>query len=448
MAANGGHGVAIAKISQATDRAEIIRRHLNHVLESATFKRSRRNQEFLRHIVEKSLSGDFDQLKERILGIEIFGRPLTYDTSADAIVRVTANDVRKRLLRYYELEGANSGVRIHLPSGSYIPEFTQVDLAMAPALPTSSPLSVVAAANSVRHAGWRRRARPAVWVLLTFVLGLWAGFAISRQGKPEIPQQIAPWSAMFQSGRQTQLIFCDASIEMLQAYLHTSISLSDYANHRLLPDLNSLRPDTKRAAGMLGGADFTVTAAPVDVGISLRISQLAQSWSHRLTARSARELQFRDFKTDANFILLGSPRSNPWTGLFQDQLDFHFVFDPSRNREVCRNSHPRAGELPVYVPTAMGGDTGEAFAIAAFIGNPEQNGNIMILAGSNAEGTEAAAKFVTDLGLLSKTLRKYGIDSTGPPHHFEALLRLTTLAGSPNRFEVIALHPLENANSQ
>jgi hypothetical protein len=231
---------------------------------------------------------------------------------------------------------------------------------------------------------------------------------------------------------------------MLQAYLHTSISLSDYANRRLLPGFNSLPADTKRAASMLGGADFTVTAAPVDLRISLRISELAQSWSHHLTARSARELLFRDFKTDTNFILLGSPRSNPWTGLFEDQLDFHFVFDRARNTEVCRNSHPKAGELSVYVPTAMGGGTGEAFAIAAFIGNPDQNSNVLMLAGSNAEGTEAAARFVTDLDLLSKTLRKYGINPTGSPRHFEALLRLTTMAGSPKRFEVIALHLLSD----
>jgi hypothetical protein len=360
---------------------------------------------------------------------------------------VTANDVRKRLLRYYELEGANSGVRIHLPSGSYIPEFTQVDLAIAPALP-GPPLSVFTAEDSIGDIGWKKRTRAAAWAIVVFLQGLWAGFAVSRRGEPKIPKQIAPWSAMFQSERQTQLIFCDASIEMTQAYLHTSISLSDYANHRLLPDLKSLSADTKRAAGMLGGADFTVTAAPVDLRIALRISQMAQSWPQSLTVRSARELQFRDFKTDANFILLGSPRSNPWTRLFEDQLDFHFVFDPARNREVCRNRHPKPGELPVYVPTAMGGDTGEAFAIAACIGNPGQNGNIMVLAGSNAEGTEAAAKFVTDLSLLSRTMRKYGIDARGQPRHFEALLRLTTLAGSPNRFEVIALHLLDDAAKQ
>jgi hypothetical protein len=447
MTAKVGHEAAIAKVTEFADRAGAIREHLDHILESRAFKGSRRSQEFLQYVVEKSLSGDFEGLKERILGIEIFGCPLTYDTSADAIVRVTANDVRKRLIRYYELEGANSEFRIRLPSGSYLPEFSQASAGFS-TLTDPSALGALTAAqtgNSAKYIDRSRRTRLAVCVVLTFALGLGAGLVIWRPRPSEVTRQIMPWSAMFQNGHQTQLIFCDASIEMLQAYLHTSISLSDYANRRLLPGFNSLPVETQRAANMLGGADFTVTAAPVDLRISLRISELAQSWSHHLTARSARELLFRDFKTDADFILLGSPRSNPWTGLFEDQLDFHFVFDPARDTEVCRNSHPKAGELPVYVPTAMGGGTGEAFAIAAFLGNPDQNGNVMILAGSNAEGTEAAAKFVTDLDLLSRTLRKYGIDPTGPPRHFEALLRLTTMAGSPNRFEVIALHSLNDA---
>jgi hypothetical protein len=65
------------------------------------------------------------------------------------------------------------------------------------------------------------------------------------------------------------------------------------------------------------------------------------------------------------------------------------------------------------------------------------------LAGSN-EGTEASARFATDLNLLSRALRKYGVNPTALPSNFEALLRITTMAGSPNRFEVIALHPLDD----
>ena len=450
MTAKVEHEAAIAKIAQFTANTEAIRRHLAHILESQSFKGSRRSQEFLRYIVEKSMSGDFDQIKERILGVEIFGRPFNYDTSADAIVRVTAGDVRKRLLRYYELEGANSEFRIDLPSGSYLPEFSQSGPQLAVVSIPAQPemVAIVRPPNSAKYIERGSWTRLGICAAVTFVLGISLGFAIRKESRLPVPKLIVPWSAILQSGLPTQLIFCDTSIEMLQEYLHNSISLSDYANRRLLSNLGSLRPDAKRAASMLGGADFTVTTAPVDLGISVTIFEMAQPYFHHLRVRSARELHFRDFKNDGNFILLGSPRSNPWTGLFQDQLDFYFAYDATRKSEVCYNRHPKAGERSVYVPTAMGGGTGEAFAIAAFIGNPDQNGNILILAGSNAEGTEASAKFATDLNLLSRTLQKYGVDPTALPSHFEALLRLTTMAGSPNRFEVIALHPLDDTVKQ
>jgi hypothetical protein len=432
------------KVENEVASSAAIASHLEEVLASHAFKGSRRSQEFLRYVVEKSLSREFEALKERVLGVEIFGRPLTYDTSADSIVRVTANDVRKRLVRYYESEGASASFRIQLPSGTYVPEIRQPQLALS-ALPIATPTDATQTAPSfITRPMWGR-------IISALVVGALLGGVIatlSVEKRSQSALRVAPWSTLFQASTQTQLIFCDASLEMLDEYLHRSVSLSDYANRKLLPDLSTLSADARRAAGLLGGADFTVTTAPVDLGISMRISELAQAYGQHLKVRSARDLHFRDFKADGNFILLGSPRSNPWTSLFQDELDFYFSFDAARNREVCRNVRPKPGELSVYVPTAQGGATGEAFAIAAFIGNSDQSGHVVILAGSNAEGTEAAARFVTDLPMLSKTLRRYGLDPARTPLHFEALLRLTTMAGSPNRFEVIALHALDGTSKQ
>ncbi len=74
--------------------------HLHGVLEGDAFKGSHRSGKFLKYVVGRAVAGDFDSLKERAIGIEVFGRPPGYDTSADAIVRVTASDVRKRLLQH------------------------------------------------------------------------------------------------------------------------------------------------------------------------------------------------------------------------------------------------------------------------------------------------------------------------------------------------------------
>lgn len=432
---------AVARVAHFTKNEDVIRKQLEVILESQVFKGSKRSQDFLRFVVEKSLQGSFDDLKERILGIELFGRPVTYDTSQDAIVRVTANDVRKRLGQYYAKVKPDEEFRIDLPSGSYIPEFSRQAakhefgaelLATEPHAPPANEL--------VRRRNWTHLPAYVVALLATACsIFLWTQKLHRTLPSPPFTQ---PWSSVFRDGHQPQLIFCDTSIQMLQDFLQTHISLSDYATRKFIPKSRMFNPDATRAASLLAGPDFTVTAAPVDLRIASKISEMAAARAYRIRLRSARELRFRDFKTDSDFILLGSPRSNPWNALFDDQLDFIFSPVPGQQREICRNVHPRPGELPEYVPTAVGGATGEAYAIAAFLQNPDQNGHVIILAGSNAEGTEAAAGFMTNLDLLAKTLRAHGIDPAAAPVHFEALLRLTTMAGSPNRFQVIALHRL------
>jgi len=72
---------------------------------------------------------------------------------------------------------------------------------------------------------------------------------------------------------------------------------------------------------------------------------------------------------------------------------------------------------------------------------------VLLLAGSNAEATEAAGKFTTNLDLLSQTLRSHGIDPNGPNRRFEVLLRVSTMAGSPNTFDVVACHALSDKKS-
>src|ERR1700689_3564384 len=95
------HAAAIARVNQAIKFAPELREHLEEIFQSAVFRGSQRSQLFLKHIVERSLGGDSESLRERMIGMDLFGRPVDYDTGEDAIVRVTASDVRRRLLQYY-----------------------------------------------------------------------------------------------------------------------------------------------------------------------------------------------------------------------------------------------------------------------------------------------------------------------------------------------------------
>ncbi|MGA2349898.1 MAG: tetratricopeptide repeat protein [Terracidiphilus sp.] len=101
----------------------LVRHHLDEITASHAFVGSKRTQDFLHLIIEHALAGDVDALRERMIGAEMFGRPVDYDTGSDSVVRVKATEVRKRLAQYYLEADKRPAVRIELPIGSYVPKF-------------------------------------------------------------------------------------------------------------------------------------------------------------------------------------------------------------------------------------------------------------------------------------------------------------------------------------
>lgn len=107
-------------------RAEVksaVRTELEMMLGAPVFAQSSRCKRFLSYIVLETLAGNSGQLKERTIGIGVFDRPTDYDTGDDSIVRVTANEVRKRLGQFYRESTSAHSIQIELPRGSYVPEF-------------------------------------------------------------------------------------------------------------------------------------------------------------------------------------------------------------------------------------------------------------------------------------------------------------------------------------
>jgi hypothetical protein len=244
---------------------------------------------------------------------------------------------------------------------------------------------------------------------------------------------------MIQPNRQIRLIFCDPEIVSVQRLLNYSITLSDYANQHYWPA--DVKPEARRVLQTISFRGASVAA--VDAEIALKMDGLILPFTKRpMQMQTARNVRLGDFKTEDSFVLFGSPRSNPWIELFQDQLDFSFEFDDVHKAEFVRNRHPGNGEAPAYIPTAAGWGTGQAYGIIALVGNPGQNGQVLLLAGSNAEATEAAGKVATNFDALSKILKSAGIDANGSVRHFEILLSVSTMAGLPNTYDVVACHPL------
>jgi hypothetical protein len=107
----------------AAQRTEVLE-ELQTILHSASFLGSRRSQQFLAYVVENSLAGHCELLKERLIGVNLFSRPAAYETGEDSVVRVTAKEVRQRLDRYHASLATPRSVQIDLPLGSYAPVFS------------------------------------------------------------------------------------------------------------------------------------------------------------------------------------------------------------------------------------------------------------------------------------------------------------------------------------
>jgi TolB-like protein/Flp pilus assembly protein TadD len=119
-------------------------RQLDRVLASATFQQVDRLKRFLQFIVSEHLEGRGDELKEYVVGVQVFGKEPSFDPRTDPIVRVQARRLRARLDRYYHSEGQQDHVIIELPKGGYAPVIRQRDVPME----TRRSLSVAVASRN------------------------------------------------------------------------------------------------------------------------------------------------------------------------------------------------------------------------------------------------------------------------------------------------------------
>jgi hypothetical protein len=144
-------GVQPAIASSDSDAQTAIELELISILNGPAFRSSPRSCAFLRFVTEASLDGREDSLKERTIGVALLKRDPDYDTGSDAVVRVRANDVRKRLSAHYQTFPAKAGFRIELPAGCYIPRFVKEPTAeaMLPKKLPSMPLAQLCAPTIV-----------------------------------------------------------------------------------------------------------------------------------------------------------------------------------------------------------------------------------------------------------------------------------------------------------
>ena len=148
---------------------------VDRILLSKGFATAGRLSRLLRYVVEKTVAGQADQLKEYVVGVEVFDRDEKYDPRLDSIVRVEAGRLRSRLDEYYNGEGAASSIRISLPRGGYVAQFEPRVAAPAPA-----PVAV------------QGRRSWAAWALTAALISGVAGMVVWLGGWSRTPPKSAP----------------------------------------------------------------------------------------------------------------------------------------------------------------------------------------------------------------------------------------------------------------
>jgi hypothetical protein len=458
-ASESGHPSAtwdIAQVARTPEGKALLKRYLNEIVEGQAFKGSPRSAQFLDYIIWQSAAGRMADLKERTIGVELFGRTPTYDTGEDAIVRVTASDVRKRLIQHYSGVGNASEFRISLPSGGYVPELVRIPKSGADELGHLAPLAenaedvpgLLAVPLAVPEhrvpLGWK------YWMVPVLgAIALAAGIALSIMSHPlhmmTAGRQVqgpnsAPWASLFDGSRRVLIIASDPNIEEIQRISHSSLSLSDYANQSYMPPgtSNLSASQINFMKEILRGNKISA----FDGSIIADLASLMTPGQNHLMVRAARNFRVKDLQTDENLVFLGSPRSNPWTSVFDPVLDFQFAFNAQTQREFIRNLHPEKSESSEYIPTAGGFDTGESYAIISVLHNPGYAGRVLILAGASGEGTEAAGNVVADPARWASVLQPCHLTQDASRQSLQILLHLETLAGSPSTVNTVACHLL------
>jgi hypothetical protein len=451
----------VSSVLLSEDDKVALSQHVYEIVNGEAFKGCERSIRFLEFIVQKAIAGEFDSLKERLIGIELFGRSPSYSTGEDAIVRVTASNVRKRLLQHYGRYGRVSRFQINLPARTYIPEITlqrsetqrlvgedrhlsghsASEIDTTGTNQTSALNGVPVAASGIRQNPQSSRVeiRRLVFystLIAILALSLWVlGTHLARtkvSSKDATSNLVLPWSLLLGSSHPMQIITSDRGLVEIEQLAKKRITVSQYADHVYIPDHLSSEVFRLCHAILLSNR-----ASAVDVPIVVAITELAHSRSQKVSVHLAREIQVQDLFEEGNFIFVGSSRSNPWVSLYDDEMDFRFEFDQN-SYEFIHNVHPLANEgtLLKIVPSK----NGWSYGIIAFLPNPDGQGSALILSGLDVEGTQASGRLIMDLPRMSTILHNCGVGDRGASPYFELLLRAQSVAGSATNTEIVACH--------
>ena len=374
-----------------------VAQQLERILSSPLFKQSKRYSPFLRYVVEKTLAGEADRLKERTLGIEVFGRAPNYDSSNDPVVRVTAGEVRKRIAQYYHDSEHEGELRIELSPGSYVPEFLLGEEARTAAQfvtprtdaiqPGPIPNTAEPPKAPARGSSWLR------WIGLGVVCAVVVAAVAWRLQTPQPGVVDLWWQPAFHS--TSPVLFSVGTIEP-GADLNPTL-------------VQQLRPPsaTDTVAADLVRNDHI---GLVDAIALETFAAMFSAHKHSFRTLSSFRTTYDDLRGGPVVLLAGL--DNPWTIRVTEPLRFHFALqDGSKIAYIADQQQPSKRDWQVDFSSPYSQLTKD-FAIIARLHDATSDKPIFVVAGIGRNGTAAAVEYVTTESTLKALIGQL-------PQHWE-----------------------------
>jgi hypothetical protein len=426
------------------------------VVTGSQFERSPLLSRFLLYVVSETLLGRRDGITEHQIGVHVFGRPATYKTDEDNIVRNYARQLRKRLAEYFAEDSC--ATRIEIPIGGYVPVFTPVseaddegkldirfDLKLAgngvshpqTVLPFDAGLANEAQLSLKRsNTSAFLKKHPFIgylWIVVytvAIICCTWivAAHVLAPHPAPQ-PAELL-WRAMLLGANNTYVVPPDTGLNLLEDISHRSLPLADYirGSYFDLP-LGQIDEHTAQDLHTQQFTDF------VSLQVATALAQQPEYNAAHVRLRFPRDLRLDDLKT-SNVILLGSASSNPWAAIADNETNFRIVPNADMRGASIVNAKPEPGEAASYA-SHWNEPAHETYALIAFVPNLGGNGHMLLLEGLDVAGTQSAAELLFHSDAISPILRR-ARRADGSLRSFEILLRSTSIQSNAAGSQIVA----------
>ncbi len=409
-------------VSLPNPEAAAIREQVDRLLAHPLFSNSKRYPVLLAHIVDQTLRGNAAELKERTIGIEVFGRSPSYDANADPVVRITAGEVRKRLMQYYYDSAHDAELVIELPIGSYIPLFRAAEIPPEPQLASPAPEAAEAAPAPSAHAPQRAPFRR--WLLLAFLIGLAiaASFAVGwtlRDFKDlQPPSSIDRFWAPITDGT-TVATYCLGE---------PSKNLDTGSINSFDAPVNGTKPEPLYFRLHLSGH-----LALADVITLTRTAAALETRHKAFRVLPASEAGFAQLR-EGPIVLIGG-FDNIWTLRVTQKLRFGFeskdgVAIITDRKSPQQTSWATAWDLPYE-------KLSRDYAIVARIHDATTGQPVIVAAGISEEGTEAAGEILYNPVYLDSLIAK--LPANWEHLNMEAVIETQVIEGHPGPPTILAV---------